>query len=530
VGRRLPSQPPTLPGFSFVRILGSGGFADVFLYEQDSPRRQVAVKVMLAEYVNNHVRQMFAAEADLMAQLSAHPSILTVYQSGVAGDGRPYLVMELCSQTLGTGYRNNRLSAAEALRVGIKIGGAAESAHRTGVLHRDIKPSNILMTAYGNPVLSDFGIAGAVDEIDDDAVVGMSVPWTAAEVLRADTNGTIASEVFSLGATVYTLLAGRSPFEIEGGDNSSAQLMSRINRGVVTPIGRDDVPENLERVLRKSLARTPEKRHRSAMEFIRELQAVEASMGLAQTQPDVSVDDWADVAPDDPDDRTRVNPIRDVQPVARRRRARGAPVGSEQGQDRLTARESATGTGGTPARTSAGAGEKGDVGVRHRASSTSTRARGGTAAANSRSGRRGTATAGPGGSPAPTPSWRSGRWFVAAIVACAVLVLALAATAVLVVVRAGSAEAVPAVSNVVATSTDGSLTFSWPDPGIRDDDVYEIEVDDSSTSTQRSTTFVVAGEPGDTVCVTVRVNRAGSLGARSPESCGVVPEAGSGTG
>lgn len=520
MGRRLPSQPPTLPGFSFVRILGSGGFADVFLYEQDSPRRQVAVKVMLAEYVNNHVRQMFAAEADLMAQLSAHPSILTVYQSGVAGDGRPYLVMELCSQTLGTGYRNNRLSAAEALRVGIKIGGAAESAHRTGVLHRDIKPSNILMTAYGNPVLSDFGIAGAVDEIDDDAVVGMSVPWTAAEVLRADTNGTIASEVFSLGATVYTLLAGRSPFEIEGGDNSSAQLMSRINRGVVTPIGRDDVPENFERVLRKSLARKPENRHRSAMEFIRELQAVEASMGVAQTQPDVSVDEWADVAPDDPDDRTRVNPIRDVQPVARRRRARVGQAAGEPGRMHGAAGAPVTATVSSSARASG----------RDAAGSTGTRARGAAADAQSRSRRRGTATGGPGVSSAPAASWRSGRWFVAAIVACAVLVLALAATAVYVVVRAGSAEAVPNVTDVAATSADGSLTFSWPDPGVRADDLYEIEVDDSSTSTQRSTTFVVAGEPGDTVCITVRVNRDGSLGDRSPESCGVVPEAGTGAG
>lgn len=511
MGRRLPSQPPTLPGFSFVRILGSGGFADVFLYEQDSPRRQVAVKVMLSEYVNNHVRQMFAAEADLMAQLSAHPSILTVYQSGVAGDGRPYLVMELCSQTLGTGYRNNRLSAAEALRVGIKIGGAAESAHRTGVLHRDIKPSNILMTAYGNPVLSDFGIAGAVDEIDDDAVVGMSVPWTAAEVLRADTNGTIASEVFSLGATVYTLLAGRSPFEIENGDNSSAQLMSRINRGVVAPIDRDDVPENLERVLRKSLARKPESRHRSAMEFIRELQAVEASMGLAQTQPDVSVDEWADVAPDDPDDRTRVNPIRDVQPVVRRRRARGGPGAGELDGGRQTS----AATAGTGAGVSAGAGAV---------------LRGAAADAQSRSRRRATATAGPTGTSTPGASWRSGRWFVAAVVACAVLVLALAATAVFVVMRAGSADAVPPVRDVVATSTDGSLTFRWPDPGVRGDDLYEIEVDDDTSSRQRSTTFTVAGEPGETVCITVRVNRDGSLGDRSPESCGEVPEAGTGAG
>src|SRR3954470_11087529 len=101
MARRLPSQPPVLPGFSHLRVLGSGGFADVFLFEQNMPRRQVAVKVMLPEVVNEQVRRMFQVEADLMATLSAHPSILTVYEAGVSSDGRPFLVMELCSSSLG---------------------------------------------------------------------------------------------------------------------------------------------------------------------------------------------------------------------------------------------------------------------------------------------------------------------------------------------------------------------------------------------------------------------------------------------
>ena len=159
MARRLPSQPPVLPGFSYVHVLGSGGFADVFLYEQNMPRRQVAVKVMLSEVVNDQVRQMFQAEANLMAQLSGHPSILTVYQASVSADGRPYLVMELCSASLSERYRRERISVAEVLRIAVKIGSAVETAHRAGVLHRDIKPSNILLTAYGHPVLSDFGIA-----------------------------------------------------------------------------------------------------------------------------------------------------------------------------------------------------------------------------------------------------------------------------------------------------------------------------------------------------------------------------------
>src|SRR3954471_12010843 len=221
MARRLPSQPPVLPGFSYVHILGSGGFADVFLYEQNMPRRQVAVKVMLSEVVNDQVRQMFQAEANLMAQLTTHPSILTVYQASVSSDGRPYLVMELCSASLSERYRREKIPVPEVLRIAIKIASAIETAHRAGVLHRDIKPSNILMTAYGHPVLSDFGIAATLGESESLEAVGMSIPWSAPEVLMDETAGTIESEVWAFAATVYSLLAGRSPFEQPGESNKS---------------------------------------------------------------------------------------------------------------------------------------------------------------------------------------------------------------------------------------------------------------------------------------------------------------------
>jgi serine/threonine protein kinase len=132
-----------------------------------------------------------------------------VYQAGVSSDGRPYLVMELCSAALTERYRREPLPVPEVLRIAVRIGSAIETAHRAGVLHRDIKPSNILTTAYGHPVLSDFGIAATVSEVKQEESVGLSIPWSAPEVLMDDTAGTIASEVWSLGATVYSLLAGR---------------------------------------------------------------------------------------------------------------------------------------------------------------------------------------------------------------------------------------------------------------------------------------------------------------------------------
>ncbi|WIB35121.1 serine/threonine-protein kinase [Curtobacterium sp. MCJR17_043] len=242
MARRLPSSPPVLPGFTAVHVLGSGGFADVFLYEQDMPRRQVAVKVLLDEVVDDRVRQMFQLEANLMARLSTHPSILTVFQASVAADGRPYLVMELCSSSLSDRYRREPVPVSQVLSIGVRIGAALETAHREGVLHRDVKPSNILMTAYGNPVLSDFGIAASLGEADPDEPIGMSIPWSAPEVLSDESRGSIQSEVYSLAATISTLLAGRSPFEVPGGANGAADLMARIDKGGPRPTGRPDVP------------------------------------------------------------------------------------------------------------------------------------------------------------------------------------------------------------------------------------------------------------------------------------------------
>ncbi|GLI25966.1 hypothetical protein ARHIZOSPH14_02080 [Agromyces rhizosphaerae] len=302
--RRLPSTPPTIPGFAFVRVLGTGGFADVFLYEQQMPRRPVAVKVLLAEVVDEQLRRRFRAEANLMARLSSHPAVLTVYAASVAADGRPYLVMEYCSSAMAQRYRAEPLPVAEALEVGIRIGSAIESAHREGVLHRDIKPSNILMTAFGHPVLSDFGIAASRGHVDDDESIGLSVPWSAPEVLADEDVGSVASEVWSLGATVYSLLAGRSPFEVPGGDNSAYELIQRISAAAPPAVDRPDVPASLEAVLRRSMSRKPADRQGGVEELLRDLQDVEAELDLPQTPIEARMDDWAQATAIDPDDRT----------------------------------------------------------------------------------------------------------------------------------------------------------------------------------------------------------------------------------
>lgn len=468
MARRLPSPPPILPGFSHVHVLGSGGFADVFLYEQNMPRRQVAVKVMLSEVVNDQVRQMFQAEANLMAQLSAHPSILTVYQASVASDGRPYIVMEFCSSALSERYRRERIAVPEILRIAVKIGSAIETAHRAGVLHRDIKPSNILLTAYGHPVLSDFGIASTLGEAENQDAVGMSIPWSAPEVLLDETPGTVESEVWSFAATVYTLLAGRSPFEVPGESNKSSDLMARIGKARVQPIGRPDVPLSLERTLQRAMAKRPDARPLTVLELVREFQAIETELGVPQTPIEVAMDDWALGSVTDLEDKTRIRGIPDAvvqsgTPRRRRRRAVPAEYAAVGTVKRSTA-SVARSTGVRPMRT-----------VR-------------------------------------------ARWVGWTLAASAVLVVSLAAGATVTLVRA-NADDIPTVTDINAVSTDDSVEFSWADPGVMTSDTYQISATDLAPSIQTSPRFSVAAEDGERICVVVTVNRDGKTGRPSGEKC-----------
>lgn len=295
--QRLPSSPPILPGLAYIRPLGSGGFADVFLYGQDMPRRDVAVKVLPSDVRDTDLLRMFNAEADVLAHLSAHPSIVTVYQAGISADGRPYIVMEFCPGSLAQRFRVERMPVAEVLSIGVRMAGALESAHHAGLIHRDVKPSNILVTTFGAPVLADFGISSSLVRQGADEMLAMSVPWSAPEVVAEQTAGTVASEVWSLGATVYSLLAGHSPFERrEKGQNSREQLRRRIARASYTAISRSDVPESVQAVLAKAMARDPAQRYASARAFGEALQGVQAEIGVPATPLEVPAAEWAPAA------------------------------------------------------------------------------------------------------------------------------------------------------------------------------------------------------------------------------------------
>ncbi|WP_434811398.1 serine/threonine-protein kinase [Microbacterium sp. bgisy189] len=312
--KRQPAPPPQLPGFTFVEVLGSGGFADVYLYQQQMPRRRVAVKVLLPDRMAGGSAEQFAAEANVMALLSTHPAIVTIYQAGVSGDGRPYLVMEYCPRpNLQVRSRASAFSVAEALRVGVQVAAAVETAHRAGILHRDIKPANILVTEYNRPALTDFGIATETGAEADSS--GMSIPWSPPESFADVPESGVRSDVWALGATVYTLLAGRSPFEVPGGRNGGAELIERIETQPLQRIDRADVPESLQVVLDRAMSKRPGDRYDSAVAFARALQKVQIELAHSVTPIDILDDAPPEELEDDEDDElTRVRGIVSIEP------------------------------------------------------------------------------------------------------------------------------------------------------------------------------------------------------------------------
>jgi serine/threonine protein kinase len=312
---RPTSPPPALPGFTYLEPLGAGGFADVFLYAQEMPRRRVAVKVLLADRISSTAAQEFADEANVMAMLSTHPAIVTIYQAGVAGDGRPYLVMEYCPRpNLQLRARKESFSVAEALRVGVQVAGAVETAHRAGVLHRDIKPANILVTEYNRPALTDFGIASTTGATGEAS--GMSIPWSPPESFAEVPQSGPRTDVWALGATLFTLLAGRSPFERPGERNSSADLIERIERAALPSLGRPDSPASLQRVLERAMAKNPDDRYPSAVAFARALQKVQIELSHSVTPIDIVDDHPQEDLDDDGDGLTRVREIVSIEPDA----------------------------------------------------------------------------------------------------------------------------------------------------------------------------------------------------------------------
>ncbi len=206
-----------IPGYTLKRKLGQGGMAAVFLAEQESFGREVALKIMVPQLAREPgFAERFQREARTVAQL-AHPHIITVHDVGVCQQFH-YIAMEYHTG----GDLGQRLKAGitpfEALRITHELADALHFAHERGIVHRDIKPDNVLFRAHNNAViLTDFGIAKTLHADNQLTQVGNTVgtpKYMSPEQARAQTQDGRA-DLYSLGVVLYEMLTGRLPFEAQ---------------------------------------------------------------------------------------------------------------------------------------------------------------------------------------------------------------------------------------------------------------------------------------------------------------------------
>jgi hypothetical protein len=265
---------PTIPGVVDLVQVGRGGFGVVYRGYQPELGRNVAVKLISTPGTPEEAVERWRREVSAMGRLSNHPNIVSVYAGGVTDDGSPYLVMPYIPDgTLGDRLRRDGAMAPEAVAaLGAKLAGALASAHHAGVLHRDIKPDNVLLSPYGEPQLTDFGIARLVDATATlTRSIQASLPYAAPEVLMGHP-ATAAADVYGLGATLHACLAGEAPFPTRG-EEALVAFVGRIAHEPAPDLRASGVPAPLADVVARALAKTPEERIRSADALQQELEA-----------------------------------------------------------------------------------------------------------------------------------------------------------------------------------------------------------------------------------------------------------------
>jgi ATP/maltotriose-dependent transcriptional regulator MalT len=277
-------------GFTEPNEIGRGGFGVVYRCSQRSLDRIVAVKVLTAGLDNDNLGR-FMREQRAMGRLSGHPNIVNVLEIGATASARPFIVMQFHPHgTLDLLIRKQGpVDPSYALRIGIKMAGALETAHRVGILHRDVKPANILFTEYGDPQLTDFGIARMAGGFETRAGLIAGTPaFTAPEVLSG-AEPTVASDLYGLGATLFCALTGHAAFERQSGESVVAQFL-RISDDPVPDLRELDIPPALSRAVGVAMARDPAERPTSAGSFGAELSEIASEIGWGVDEMALRVD------------------------------------------------------------------------------------------------------------------------------------------------------------------------------------------------------------------------------------------------
>jgi serine/threonine protein kinase/tetratricopeptide (TPR) repeat protein len=276
----------TLASYSILEKLGSGGMGTIYLAKDSRLGRRVALKILPAHLARDEefVRR-FELEARAASSLN-HPNIITVHEIGEAL-GRRFIVTELVEgRTLRDAMAEGPMPARDALDVCAQVAGALAKAHGAGIVHRDVKPENIMVDDEGHVKVLDFGIAKLVAQtaaVDTEAptsarsvntaagvILGTSTYMSPEQLRGSDLDA--RTDIWSLGVVLYEALAGRPPFEAA----NYGDLVVSILHGEPAPLSelREDLPEGLEAVTRRALAKERDARFPSAKELQSELKRI----------------------------------------------------------------------------------------------------------------------------------------------------------------------------------------------------------------------------------------------------------------
>ena len=268
-----------IAGLSRASWIGSGGSATVFS-AQTRDGTQVAVKVLRLGADRNSGNKAFAKELNILERLSGHTGIVPILNSGVTDRGEPYLTMPLMNGSIQDVLdEQGALPWRDAVSIMIEVGEAIAYAHGSSVLHRDIKPANLLLDAGGRPLVTDFGIGKLTDGAASlSSHIAMTPSFAAPELYSAEP-ASLASEVYSLGATLFALLSGSSPFRTSDRDSPESIMKRVLNEPPPDLNERHAVPASLAIVVERAMSKHPSTRYSSAKAFSAALRSAMSTEG-----------------------------------------------------------------------------------------------------------------------------------------------------------------------------------------------------------------------------------------------------------
>ncbi len=287
-GERWLAPGTVVDDFTICQVLGAGAAGVAYIARQESPPRDVALKVLRGRCGPDAARR-FELEAEVLARLD-HPGIARVFASRAAHDTTPaYIAMELVDGIPATEFAvTHDLPVTDCLTLVARICDAVHHAHQRGVIHRDLKPANILVTADGQPRVLDFGVArlvGGAARLAGDTQVGQLVgtlPYTSPEQVAGDpADLDIRTDVYALGVLLYHLLARTLPFDFS--ERNLTDAVRAICQGDVVRLTerRPDIGRDIVAIVRRAMARSRDRRYESAAALAEDLRRAAEGLPIA---------------------------------------------------------------------------------------------------------------------------------------------------------------------------------------------------------------------------------------------------------